>query len=330
MANAAEAAQAKQGLASPLADGVETLSNNDSVTFTQYARQVLPLDGYVFWVRTAATFTVQGSFHYATKQDQNETETEGVSTVIFTALQPVQQFNVLQPDMLWIGTYAGDKEGYDGPTTFAFSQRGRYYQAADLFHYSGTAVLPALSAQLINSPADVTQQIVSDSLPAWLALNAYVPPYPGFVTGVTLYPSFLLPDNLTPPYGVVHIEPANTEGMQAAFLFGPTLSQASLSCDRVRITLYGLNNDQAMTFMAAVQQYSYDYNVIGMMSTPAVRDEKRTQAELNVIAMKKTIEMEVSYNQGTTRDVARQLIEKCVNTYFPQPLTAVGFVPPAP
>ena len=324
MASAAEGATAKQGLASALADGVETLSNQDSVTFTQYARLVLPLDGSVYWVKTSNTFTAQGSFHYSTTQAQNEAETEGTNAIVFTSLQPVQQFNELQPSTLYIGSYAGDNTGFDSPITFAFSQRGRYYKAADLYHYSGTAVLPSLSTQLINSPGDVNAlvPVVSNSLPIWLSLNTYVPPYPGFVTGLTLYPSFLLPDNMVPPYGVVHIDPSQTESVQAAYNFGSTLSQAALAQDKVRVTIYGQTNDLALTFLAAVQQFSYDYNTLGMVNMPVIRDEKRTAPELNVIAMKKTIEFEVSYNQQTTRNVARQLILDCVNAYLPQPLHA--------
>ncbi len=52
MANAAEGASAKQNIAAALAGGVETLSLQQEITFTQYVRLVLPLDGFVFWVRS--------------------------------------------------------------------------------------------------------------------------------------------------------------------------------------------------------------------------------------------------------------------------------------
>ena len=51
------------------------------------------------------------------------------------------------------------------------------------------------------------------------------------------------------------------------------------------------------------------------MNTPVVADEKRTQSELNTIAMKKSIEFEVNYNQATNRDIARQFIQSCVPTF---------------
>lgn len=347
MVSAVEGAGAKQGIAANLAEGVSTLSGNDEVTFTQYVRLVLPLDGYVFWVRgdivtpsallnattfnrstfgrtqlvqaPATTITVPGSFHYSTRQDQNEAETQGLSSVIFTALKPVQQFNDIQPNTMWIGEYGGDREGDDGPITFAFSQRGNYYREADLFHYAGTAVLPVFKTQLIDSVAALAQRqlIVSNSLPIWLALNGYAPPYPGFNNTIPLYPSFLVPDNLPPPYGAVHIDPGATEALQSAPAFGPTTDQWQLAKDRVRVTLYGLTNDAALSFLACVEQYSFDNNTIGITNMPVVRDEKLASPELNVIAMKKTIDFEVTYQQATARQVARQLIEKAIVNYEP-------------
>ena len=351
MTSAAEAATAKGPLGSALAAGVEVLSLNDQVVFTLYNRLVSPFDGSVFWVKAdvlsqsaligrllfnsaqlnqspmvatpAPTFTVKGSLHYSTRQDQNESETEGTNTVIFTALSPVQQFNDVQLDQLWIGTYAGDAEHSDAPITFAFSQRGRYYKLADLFHYSGTAVLPVFRTQLIDGFDALVNKmaIVSNSLPIWLQLNDYMPNYPGFNNTVPLYPSFLVPDNLPPPYGVVHVDPAGTLGLQAAPRIGHNSGHHQLSQDRVRVTLYGLDNAAALWFLDAVNQFSYDMCQIGLMSIPVIKDEKRTQAELLVLAQKKTIDYDVSYYQAVARDTARQLITAAAVAYQPQPLT---------
>jgi hypothetical protein len=347
MVSAVEGAGAKQGIAANLAEGVNTLSLNDTVTFTQYVRLVLPLDGMVFWVKAdlvqpsalfnamgfnrstfgkgqkiekpASTLTIKGSLHYSTKQDQNEAETEGVSSVVFTALEPIQEFNDVQPNTMWIGTYAGDREGDDGPITFAFSQRGKYYKQADLFHYMGTAVLPVFKTQLISTITALAQRelIISNSLPIWLSLNGYSPPYIGFSNPITLYPSYLLPDNLPPPYGAVHIEPNQTEAIQSTPAFNATLSQSQLARDMVRVTLYGLTNEAALRFLACVEQFCFDYGTIGLMNMPVVRDEKRLQQELNVIAMKKTIDFEVSYNQQAVRNIAVALIKKAIINYEP-------------
>jgi hypothetical protein len=384
MVSALESANSAASLSGALDQGLNTLSSNDSVTFTKYVRLVLPLDGFVFWVRadlvtqssllgsTAVpppgvsfnddesnefgggvnppnvfgsvfnapqtdsgvldTITVKGSVHTSNNHNQAESESEGVTTVTFTAQEPVQHFTALSPDVLWLGEYKSDDDDFDDPVSFAFSARGSYYVQANLHHYSGTAVLPAFRANLIDDvqKLNLAPLYVSNSLPAWLALSNYDPPYDnGINCHLPLYPSFLVPENLTPPYGVVHIDPGVT-GHQSAPYFDRTLGQWSLTMDKVRVTLYGLSNDAALFFLAAVLQYSADYEVIGMSNIPVVRDEKRIQPELGVLALKKTIEFEVWYNQASMRNVARQQIKKLVNSYYPQPLTAVGFVPPAP
>lgn len=333
MSSAAEGASAKQGMAAVLDSGIKVLSADDSVAFTLYVRYVLPTDGTVFWVQSPNTFTAKGSFHYSTEQRQEESETEGRHSVVFSSEQPVQQFSNVQPDTLWVGSYAGDVDDFDGPLVFAFSSRGKYYAQSDLYHYSGTAVLPTLSTQLVTSTeaAAALVQVASNSIPLFLAMNGYVPPYDnGISMPVTIYPSFLVPDNLPPPYGVVHVEPSATEALEMAPMFNQVTSQYQLCRDRVRITLYGTDNSAAMMFVAALYQYSYDYGTFGMATSPSLRDEKKTAPELVVVAQKKTIDMEVNYYQAQVRSVAQQQIEKWVNRYLPQPLTAVGFVPPAP
>ena len=357
MPSAAEGASAKQNMAAALEGGVETLSLDQEIVFTKYIRLVLPLDGYVFWVQAdlistsalmntfqlneatlneaqviadpAPTMIIKGSLHYSTNVNQAESETEAVNQVIFTALSPIQKFNDIEPSVLWIGEYRGDKQGYDGPIEFAFSARGRYYEQADLYHYVGTAVLPVFKAQLITGLDQIYNHalIVSNSLPIWLSLQQYTPPYPGFHSYLPLFPSFLVPDNLLPPYGAIHIEDGKTESHQAAPYYDPTLGQHSLSSDMVRVTLYGCTNEAALTWLSTALQYSFDYNTIGIMNMPVIRDPKRVSAELGVIAQKKIIDFEVSYNQTTARNVARQYIEKVVIDYRPQPLKATGFQP---
>lgn len=333
MVEASEAAYGKQGDAAALADGLELLSRRGRVDFTRYERCVLPSDGSVFWVQTADTMVAEGSLHYSTAQVQAESESEGVSQVVFTSLTPVLKFNRMQPSSLWVGSYAGDVRGYEGPLTFAFSLRGRYYRDADLYHYQGTALTPTLATQLASSTLAVQAvgQVVSNSLPLWLGMNGYRPPYDnGIYMPLALYPSFLLPANLAPPFAAVHVEPGSSMALEAAPLLNQLTNQYSLTQEHVRITLYGANNIVASMFLAAVLQYSYDYDTIGLVNTPAIRDEKRTSAELLVVAQKKTIELDVTYYQSAVNDVLQQQISNWINNYFPQPLTARGFWPPAP
>ena len=72
-----------------------------------------------------------------------------------------------------------------------------------------------------------------------------------------------------------------------------------------------------MAWLDLVYQFSYDTDTIGIMAPAIPRDEKRTQAELGILAMKKTFDFQVSYLQIALPNVARKLIETVVTTYFP-------------
>lgn len=347
MATLEEAVAADTPLGSDLAEGVRTLALEQTVVFTQYVRLVLPIDGFVFWIRAdllgpsallnvmklnavtlnqpplvkaaAPTFDCKGSLHYSTEVRQEEAETYAANRVVFTSLQSVNDLNAVAPGTLWVGQIENE-EG----TRFAFSSRSSFYRQADLWHYVGFAVYPDMATQLVDDLAgfDAQNVVVSNSLPAWLALNGYAPAY-GFATGVTLFPSFLSPENLTPPFGTVHVAPETTRGLAAAPRITPgTSSHYQLCAERVKITLWGTRNYNALDFVDAVNQYSLDTGIFGLMNTPVIQDEKRTQSELATIAMKKSITYEISYHQSRMRQVGQQLIESAVPNFFVNGLDA--------
>jgi hypothetical protein len=312
------AGQDDNGQAATLLSGLQVLAQDETIAFRRYVRNVLPLDGYVFWLG-ANTLEVKGSLHYTTDKRQNEDETIGVNRVILSTANEIQNFNELDPDMIWVGEYKGLR--------FAFSQQSSRFKTG-VFHYFGYAVYPAMESQLVDVGSQLSPDnlIVSNSLPAWLSLFTYNPiwvqcqiPNPF----VPLFPSFAVPDNLRPPYGAVHIDPGQTRAIQAFPALGRvTTSQSQLATDTVTVTLYGLTNSRAMDFVSLVNQFSEDTDLIGMMDIAIARDEKRTQAELGILAMKKSIRYQVSYNQGAMRNVARALIEKASAAVEPQPLGA--------
>lgn len=309
-------AGAKTPLAASLAAGVNNISYGQFITFTLYKKMILPVDGFVFWVKgdlvqpdqlppnTPSTVNIQGSLHYSTEVGQHEDATAAYNTVVFTALSEIDTFKDINPQILYLADFEGIR--------FSFSSRGKFYEQANLYHYMGTAVSSVMETQVIDTQAelDALEPIVSNSLPIWLAMPSYVPPYPGFTCPIPLYPSFLVPDNQPPPYGAVHIE--DTRSLVDAASFGPTLTSEQLAAETVRVTTYGANNDTITTFLNFVLQYSYDWNFIGMMNMPIPVDEKRTSPELSVLAQKKTIEFKVSYLQRDVRNIARQFIEHCV------------------
>lgn len=330
MTSVSEAVTADTELAADLAQGVTTLALNQVVRFTKYVRVVLPLDGYVFWVRadivsksaiynasryntaaygSGATVTpgpyvdAAGSLHRAVQRVQRPEATFAANRIVFTSLVNVDAFQEIGPGAILVAEFEGQR--------YTFSSRRMFYRQANLYHYEGMAIYSQMASQLIDSPLAFpsTDLIVSNSLPIWLALAGYPAPVPGpAYPPIVLYPSDLVPQNTLPPYGAVHIPPDSTQAMTMAAAFDATYSQSQLSRDRVEITLYGLRNADALAFVAAVGQYSLDTDAIGFLNRPVPRDEKETQVEFETIAMRKSITFEVSYYQATARSIARQLI----------------------
>lgn len=331
-----------------LDQGIDTVSNFQSVTFTKYVRVILPLDGFVFWVRAdlvsktallnAMRFntvafnagpsapidprpqlTVEGDLHYASQANEEEAGSITLNQVVFTAEEEVTDLNAVGSSIMYLATITTP----DGSAVrFTFSARGYLQNNSNVWHYRGNAVYADMASQIIDSPLELNTRslVVSNSLPLWLAMNNHVQPDYELFGNPTLilWPSFLVALNLPPPYAAVHIAPESTRALTTAPLLGPTASHQQLARDLVKITLYGLRNDAAQDFVDFVLEQSLLYDLLGIMNTPILRDEKRTQVELNAIAMKKTIEFEVSYLQNRVRDIARQLILSSIPTYYPQ------------
>src|SRR5271166_4651441 len=246
-----------------LKQGLETIAADQTIDFVRYVKLVLPLDGYVFWVRgdltspsavfnrmgfgsgalfnqprtcetPAQVISIKGSLHRATEKKQDESRNFGLTRVIFTSEDPVHaDFLNVSPHCIYIGSYRDLR--------FSFSNTKNIYQQAGIWHYYGDVIYPYMESQIIDkiSGFNARQLIVSNSLPAWLALNNYEPFY-GFGNTVPLYPSSLVESNIVPPFGAVHIVPGTTEGLQST----PHLSLNSSHYQQSRerdVTLYGLN-----------------------------------------------------------------------------------------
>jgi len=313
---ASEAAGSPNQLQTSLYQGLGSLSRNQKLVFTQYTKQTISEDGYVFWVAGSATITAKGSLHYSTDRSQEEDQTIGINAVEFTSEVEITELNGVNMGTLWICPWLTP----DGNTIqIAFSSRGAYYEQAGLWHYTGFAVFPALQSQLIATLADLPAgPIVSNSLPLWLDAAANM----GAIVGsqaptVPAYASYLIPENIVPPYVVVHIEPEMTKAIQGFPRYswsqrtgtGPyQLPGSQLMQDMVRLTLYGFTNQQAQQWLSGLIIYSLATENFGFMNSPAIQDEKRTQSEIAAIAMKKTITIHADYNQSAADMIVRQLI----------------------
>jgi len=356
MATADETLSARTILGGPLATGVDTVSLRQTVTFDLYVRVVLPIDGYVFWLKAtqasdsalfnasalnrfandqgptltplppglpAPQFTALGSLHYATDSRQTDDANFSANRVVFTSEEPLQDMNAIGANLMYIGTF-------DGPTAqtpvaprtttpirFAFSSRGSFYRQTDLYHYTGYAVYPTMSTQIVDDPGllQTNRMIVSNSLPIWLYFSQFTPPWPVQVArpSVPFFPSMLAIDNEKPPFATVHIEPGQTTSYQEMPTLDVMSNSEQLVRDTVVFTMYGCSNDTAQDLLYSIMQYSYDSDTLfGIVNMPVIRDEKEGQNELNTLAQKKRIVFEVSYNQQAVRNIARQLIKHCL------------------
>jgi hypothetical protein len=164
-----------------------------------------------------------------------------------------------------------------------------------------------METQIIDSveALDMRNVVVSKSLPIWLTLNKYM----------TVYPSYLIADNVEPPYASIHIDPRQTRALQMAPALDSMSNQWQLAEDDVNITIYGLRNFNAQDYLSYVYQYMLDTDVMGLTAPTIIQDDKQWQTEISALSMKKTIDFKVSYNQGRIRDIARQYILSCVPHY---------------
>ena len=274
--------------------GLRSISQNQHVIFIQYTRVILPYDGSVFWIRTPGVDPIEvfGSFHYQTDQKQELDHTIAYQNVTFTTPVQINDFNDLQPEQMWIG---------QGPDfEFSFSSHGNYYEQANLWHYRGQAVYPEMRTQVLQSYQDLPQAaIVSNSLPIFIALNDYAP----------VYPSYLVPDNLSPPYIVCHIDPDATMALQPIPLYTPD-NTWQLMRDKVRLVIYGFDNRTVQNYLQYIARSSFDGGFGIMKMGFVAKDGKHIQSELNVLAQQKFVELEVSYNQSAVYDYILQYIRK--------------------
>lgn len=277
--------------------GVWAVSDYAGHEFTVVVNQAITEAGEL-----PLSLIAKGSLHVAIETQQEEDASIDVNTVTFNTFEDIKPFNEVGTDYTYIGLYDNIR--------FSFTSRRNYYEAANLYHYIGEAIYSVNDPLIIDNPNDFNPTLtISDSLPIWINMPNYVPPYStAFTCSIPLYPSFLVDDNMIPPFGVVHIE--DTESLSASPIFDSINGQTQLCRDEVKVTLYGVDNNTAGTFLAFVEQYSEDWNKIGMANMPSIRDVKRTQSELNIISKKKEIKFLVNYLQSVARDEARQFIER--------------------
>ena len=292
--------------------GLHDLTEDGDIVFDRYTKFILPVDGFVFWIRSGDV-SVNGSLHISIDKQQNEDETVSYNRVVFNTLSEVQAFNDISPTVMYVAKRLGVR--------FAFSRRDMFFETSGVYHYSGTAIVPQMETQLVDDilSFDEASAVVSNSMPIWLSINNGTA-IPGIAVNnfPLVYPSFAVPENNPPPYISAHVEPGSTEPIQQLPGFAnSTLTHYQLVKETVRFTLYGMRNNEALDFQDYVNIYSLFSNSYGIMNMPVMKDEKRTQPEMGILAQKKTFTVDVNYYQSRASDIARQLILTAIVTFKP-------------
>jgi hypothetical protein len=309
-------------LGAALHAGLDVLSQNQTVTFTKYVRVILPLDGYVFWVRSnllsegalynavqynnllfneslsklagAEQITVKGSLHFASTYQEDPDEGFTINQMIFTSQRLVTDLNAVSPMVMYIAEI--------NQFRYAFSRRESFYRQAELWHYVGDAVWPVMDPQIIDTPQgfDSINLIVSNSLPIWLSLNKFFP----------VFPAYLVPQNFKPPYASAEIIEGSTRALQIAPYIDENSDHWQLMTETVHISIYGLRNFNALDYQDYVLDQSLSTEIFGLMNMPVIHDEVRKQIEVNTLAQKKSITFDINYYQARVSQLARQFIRK--------------------
>jgi hypothetical protein len=311
-----------------LSAGLDVLSGEQTVEFVPYIRTVLPIDGFVFWVRASLlpqqrlvenglqspdSVVVEGSLHYASVGTMLVDENISIQRVDFAAKTPITDFAQVAPNVLYVAEWQTPL----GAFKFTFNNRGTYYQQADIHHYTGDAVYPVFTSQLIDNVEQFDRrQVVSNSLPLWLSVCTSIPFVSEIVFTLPLYPAYLVPANLPAPYAAVEIMPGTTRALTARAYMDANSNRWQLVSETARLTFYGLRNDDVLDFVDYVVTRSANLGDFGIMNMPVVRDEYRPQVELSALAMKKTVDFDINYYQTRMRDISRQLIREAFASLY--------------
>lgn len=311
------AEKSKGQMASALSQGLKTISESQEVTFSLYVRVILPLDGFLFWVKAdllrkpephqpglpvppadmPLSLRAQGSLHWMTTSQQTDITSQGLNNVLFTTSKKIEAFNATDSDSMYIGEVDG--------APFSFSWMGNRYEQADLYHYRGESIYPVMRSQMITSLDDFRphELVVSNCLPILIALNS-----PGGKS-LSVYPSFLIPQNVVPPYAVIDVK--NSRPLQMAPLITGG-ERWQFVMDTVRVTLFGLDNVRALQYVDYVVSHAMEYEQFGVSNSPVPLDDKMNQRELNAIAMKKHVDFEINYYQQSATAVALKYIQSVI------------------
>lgn len=267
--------QEEQGspLSAAQSSGLHDIDSGQTITFKKYRRTVLPLDGYIFWVATGDSQSVEGSLHINTQSLQDVSENYDLGLVKFTCTTEIASFYDRDRTFIWVGDL--------GNARFVIGSHSFQYEQAGLYHYEGRTLTPVFAAQFIDdiSAINVEELIVSNSLPFFMSLPYDTSPaldWCPWPENVPVFPSYCVPENQSPPYVAIHNDPETIKETSLSMVNSYTGSDSQIIKETVSLSLYGLTNLQA----ANIRNYILHWALLhpekfGVVNNPFIRDENR-------------------------------------------------------
>lgn len=289
-----------------LFEGYQKVSGQQQITFTRYVEKILPIDGWRFWVKAEllqnepAPFSqvIPCSVHQSVNQTQEATKTNAITSIILTTNQEIENLKEIGQTALLIGEYKGSK--------FSFNVQSAFYDNANLKHYSGDAVYTENLDNFIDDidNLDLENGIVTNSIPLFLTLNDIV----------QIYPAFLVPTNLKPPYATIEVK--ESKGIAAGATYNEFEDSRLAQWDRIELNIYGLRKKQLSDFLKYLETKQLETHAFGLYWLPSIQNQNIPQSEVNVLTNKKVLTFDVNYVIEDVRNNATAFIESIFVGFF--------------
>lgn len=335
--------------AAGLIAAISLLSAQETYTFELYKRVVLPLDGFVFWIKASELSTYAGRKDVGAIYNKNPFAQIAFSALAYEGnLTPKQQerykFTIngslhvsqevkQEADATYVNqdvsfttktqTINFDEiapnelyilnipDGYENRIVgrVAFGNQRNRYSTAGLWHYHGKVLNSVQASQVVDNANAIN--------PDYAIVSNSLPYWLALSTAeIPVYPSYLSPKNLIVPYVTADIQ--TTEAIQSWPLVDEYSNQGQLVTDTIEFTMYGLNNAAALDFQLSVLNNS-EHGEYGVQNIPVPVDVKLTQSEFQIIAQKKVMKLQANYYQYRTRAFAIKLINEAKMALTPEP-----------
>ncbi len=289
-----------------LRNGVDFLKDGQTISFTTYRRAVLPFEGFVYWIKLhGGEKSIESMIHKTDELYQEEDSFRNESTILITTRESLFNFSQDGIDEIKVFNYQD--------SLYVLRKTGENADQSGIYHNMAHIVEPQMQNTFLDTEDDFRNRNMqfSSSVPLFIMFSMGL--FDLFQDHYDMYPGWLTPYNKKPPY--ISINVSDTEALSSATAYETVDGNTyigKLVTEKVTFTLYGYDNEQIMIFLSDLEKWSMVYNYVGFMSSPAIVDEIHSKVETGTVALKKTIEVDISYIQMAK--LSEALKEKIIST----------------